>query len=38
MKRYTVVFEESAQTDVRDSYERGCACLDNWSRSLKSVS
>jgi hypothetical protein len=24
MKRYAVVFEESAQTDVRSSYDWGC--------------
>lgn len=40
MKRYTVVFEESAQTDVRGSYDWGCRVwgkkeAQRWVRQLR---
>jgi plasmid stabilization system protein ParE len=40
VKRYRVVFEVSAQTDVRESYEWGCrvwgsAEADKWLRQLR---
>lgn len=40
MKRYPVVFEESAQTDVRRSYEWGCSAwckneAQQWARQLR---
>ncbi|HYN25797.1 MAG TPA: type II toxin-antitoxin system RelE/ParE family toxin [Pyrinomonadaceae bacterium] len=40
MKRYAVVFEESAQVDVRESYDWGCRAwgkreAQNWLRQLR---
>ena len=42
MKRYAVVFEESAQTDVRESYDWGCRAwgkrkAQEWVRRLRTV-
>ena len=42
MKRYAVVFEESAQADVRDSYEWGCRVwgkreAQQWVRQLRTA-
>ena len=42
MKRYIVVFEESAQADVRRSYDWGCRVWDKeeaqrWVRQLRSA-
>src|SRR6266705_2387044 len=42
MKRYAVVFEESAQTDVRESYDRGCRTwgeheAKQWVRQLRTA-
>jgi plasmid stabilization system protein ParE len=42
MKRYLVVFEESAQADVRESYEWGCRVwgksqTQQWVRALQSA-
>jgi len=42
MKRYDVVFEESAQIDVRDSYDWGCRVwgkseAQKWLRHLRSA-
>jgi plasmid stabilization system protein ParE len=42
MKRYLVVFEASAQTDVRTSYEWGCRVwgkkeAQRWVRQLRSA-
>ena len=42
MKRYAVVFEESAQTDVRESYESGCRAWGKreaqmWARQLRNA-
>ena len=42
MKRYAVVFEESAQADVRDSYEWGCRVWGErearqWVRQLRAA-
>ena len=40
MKRYEVIFEESAQADVRDSYDWGCRAwgrkqAQQWVRELR---
>lgn len=42
MKRYTVVFEKSAQLDVRESYDWGCRRWDEkeakrWIRKLRTA-
>lgn len=42
MKRYTVVFEESAQADVRGSYDWGCRAwgkkeAQQWARQLRTA-
>jgi len=42
MKRYAVVFEESAQADVRESYEWGCRVwgkkqTEQWVRHLRAA-
>jgi plasmid stabilization system protein ParE len=42
MKRYAVVFEESAQTDVRESYDWGCRAwgqqeAKQWVRQLRTI-
>jgi len=42
MKRYVVVFEESAQADVRGSYDWGCRAwgkrqAQRWARQLRSA-
>lgn len=42
MKHYAVVFEESAQTDVRESYDWGCRAwgkrkAQRWVRQLRSA-
>ena len=42
MKRYPVVFEESAQEDVRGSYDRGCRAwgkkeAQQWARQLRTA-
>jgi plasmid stabilization system protein ParE len=42
MKRYAVVFEESAQTDVRSSYDWGCRVwgkkeAQQWVRQLRTA-
>jgi plasmid stabilization system protein ParE len=42
MKRYAVVFEESAQTDVRGSYDWGCRVwgkkeAQRWVRELRTA-
>ena len=42
MKRYVVVLEESAQTDVRDSYHWGCRVwgkreAQRWVRQLQAA-
>ena len=42
MKRYAVVFEESAQTNVRESYEWGCRAwgkqeAKQWVRQLRTA-
>jgi len=42
MKRYAVVFEESAQTDVRQSYDWGCRVwgkkeAQRWVRELRTA-
>ncbi len=42
MKRYGVVFEESAQTDVRESYDWGCRAwgkreAQRWAGQLRSA-
>ena len=42
MKRYTVVFEESAQADVRKSYDWGCRFwgkkeAQRWVRELRTA-
>src|SRR5216684_906755 len=42
MKRYAVVFEESAQADVRESYEWGCRVwgkreAQQWVRALRTA-
>jgi plasmid stabilization system protein ParE len=42
MKRFAVVFEESAQTDVRDSYDWGCRVwgkrqAQKWASQLRSA-
>ena len=42
MKRYAVVFEVSAQTDVRESYEWGCRVwgkkeAQRWVRELRTA-
>ncbi|MGH9906221.1 MAG: type II toxin-antitoxin system RelE/ParE family toxin [Pyrinomonadaceae bacterium] len=42
MKRYAVVFEDSAQADIRDSYEWGCRVwgkreAQQWVRQLRSA-
>jgi plasmid stabilization system protein ParE len=42
MKRYAVVFEESAQADVRDSFEWGCRVwgkreAQQWVRQLRTA-
>ncbi|HEY2380826.1 MAG TPA: type II toxin-antitoxin system RelE/ParE family toxin [Terriglobia bacterium] len=42
MKRYAVAFEESAQADVRESYDWGCRVwgkseAQRWVRQLRSV-
>ena len=42
MKRYAVFFEESAQADVRDSYEWGCRVwgrreAQQWARQLRTA-
>src|ERR1700682_5927255 len=42
MKRYVVVFEESAQADVRGSYDWGCRVwgkrqAQRWARQLRSA-
>jgi plasmid stabilization system protein ParE len=42
MKRYAVVFEESAQADVRESYEWGCRAwgkqeAQQWVRQLRTA-
>lgn len=42
MKRYVVVFEESAQADVRESYEWGCRAwgrheAQQWVRQLRTA-
>jgi len=42
MKRYAVVFEESAQADVRESYEWGCRVwgkseAQQWVRQLRTA-
>jgi len=42
MKRYAVVFEESAQTDVRESYDWGCRAwgkkeAQRWVRQLRTA-
>ena len=42
MKRYQVIFEESAQADVRQSYDWGCRAwgkreAQQWARQLRSA-
>jgi plasmid stabilization system protein ParE len=42
MKRYAVVFEESAQSDVRESYDWGCRAwgkkeAERWARQLRTA-
>jgi plasmid stabilization system protein ParE len=42
MKRYAVVFEQSAQADVRNSYDWGCRVwgrkeADQWARQLRTA-
>lgn len=42
MKRYAVVFEESAQEDVRESYDWGCRAwgkreAQQWARQLRTT-
>ena len=42
MKRYAVVFEETAQTDVRQSYDWGCRAwgkseAQRWARQLRAA-
>jgi plasmid stabilization system protein ParE len=42
MKRYAVVFEETAQTDVRESYDWGCCAwgkraAQQWARQLRTA-
>jgi len=42
MKRYVVVFEESAQSDVRESYDWGCRVwgkkqAQRWLRELRTA-
>ena len=42
MKRYVIVFEESAQADVRGSYDWGCRAwgkrqAQRWARQLRSA-
>jgi len=42
MKRYLVIFEDSAQADVRGSYEGGCRAwgkrkTQQWARQLRSA-
>ena len=42
MKRYPVVFEESAQSDVRKSYDWGCRAwgkkeAQQWARQLRTA-
>ena len=42
MKRYAVVFEESAQSDVRGSYDWGCRVwgkkeAQRWARELRTA-
>ena len=42
MKRYLVIFEDSAQADVRGSYEWGCRAwgkrkAQQWARQLRSA-
>ena len=42
MKRYAVIFEDSAQTDVRESYEWGCRVwgkkeAQTWVRGLRTA-
>jgi len=42
MKRYVVIFEESAQADVRESYEWGCRVWGKkearrWVRELRTA-
>ncbi len=42
MKRYLVIFEDSAQANVRDSFEWGCRAWDKreaqqWARQLRTA-
>ena len=42
MKRYVVIFEESAQADVRESYDWGCRAwgkreAQRWARELRTA-